>query len=331
MSVVTTAYQVCGNAGVQLVHCVGRNRGRVEPFRVKGAIAPDAVTAGSGVVNASGGLGLPPSLSALQVGVTVYDPATAEHSARVARISAAVARSLDLSGQEIQTVWWAAVLHDLGNLAVDVALLRKVGPLDKAQSREVRRHPEVGCALLLALSPSLTPIAVAVRAHHERWDGSGYPDGLGGEEIPLVGRIIAIADAFDSMTQRPPYRAEALPASQAIGEVQNQSGSQFDPSLVQLFVELYDTGRLVEVSQILQSVRSVPEPTRTSSLSFPALSRLTKREYEVLVLLLEGERVPSIANTLYVSKSTVRNHLSSIFSKFEVHSQAQLIRLLGHN
>ena len=223
------------------------------------------------------------------------------------------------------------MLHDLGNLGVDVALLRKVGPLDKGQSREVRRHPEVGCALLLALSPSLARIAVAVRAHHERWDGSGYPDGLGGEEIPLVARIIAIADTFDSMTRRQPYRSEGLAASQAIGEVQNQSGSQFDPSLVPLFVELYNAGRLVDDSHVLQSVRSVPEPTRFSSLGVPALSRLTKREYEVLALLLDGERVPSIASALYVSQSTVRNHLSSIFSKLDVHSQAQLVHLLRHN
>lgn len=186
-----------------------------------------------------------PVLPALEGAVTIYDRDTARHSAQVAATSAAMARRLNLSEAELQTVWWAATLHDLGKLSVRVEVLHKLGRLDEAEWAEVRRHPAVGSDLLLALSTSLGPIALAVRAHHERWDGSGYPDGLRGEGIPLLGRVIAIADAFDSMTRRRPYRARALVASEAVRAIQDQSGRQFDPLLVALFVELQDNGLIV--------------------------------------------------------------------------------------
>lgn len=186
-----------------------------------------------------------PLLPALEGAVTIYDRDTAQHSARVACASAAMARRLNLSEPELQTVWWAATLHDLGKLSVRVEVLRKVGRLDEAEWRDMRRHPAVGFDLLQAVSPALDRIAVAVRAHHERWDGSGYPDGLRGEEIPLLGRIIAIADAFDSMTRRRPYRAHVFVASEAVRAIQDQSGRQFDPLLVQLFVELQNNGPIV--------------------------------------------------------------------------------------
>jgi HD-GYP domain-containing protein (c-di-GMP phosphodiesterase class II) len=185
------------------------------------------------------------SLPALDGAVTLYDRDTAEHSARVAYASAALARRLGLEDQEMQTVWWAATLHDLGKLGVPVEVVRKVGPLDEAEWSEMRRHPIVGGDLLLAISPSLAPIAAAVRAHHERWDGLGYPDQLAGEDIPLLGRLIAIADTFDSMTRSRPYRRDVFAAADAIGELQRQSGSQFDPCLVPLFVELHNEGQIV--------------------------------------------------------------------------------------
>jgi HD-GYP domain-containing protein (c-di-GMP phosphodiesterase class II) len=156
-----------------------------------------------------------------------------------------MARRLSLPEHEVQTVWWAGTLHDLGKLAVRIEVVRKVGPLDQAEWREIRRHPAAGADLLLAVSSDLAPIATAVRAHHERWDGSGYPEGLSREEIPLLSRVIAIADAFDSMTRRRPYRVKVLAASEAIGEIQDKSGSQFDPALVPLFVELHNNGQIV--------------------------------------------------------------------------------------
>ena len=186
----------------------------------------------------------PPSLPALEGAVTIYDRDTSEHSERVAYASVALARRLGLSDPEVQTVWWAATLHDLGKLAVPVEVLRKTGPLDEIEWAQMRRHPAVGSDLLLAISPTLTPIAAAVRAHHERWDGGGYPDRMAGENIPLLGRIVAITDAYDSMTRRRPYLERVLAASEAIGELQEQAGSQFDPRLVQVFVEVHNNGQI---------------------------------------------------------------------------------------
>ena len=128
---------------------------------------------------------------------------------------------------------------------VPVDVLHKVGPLDEAEWSQIRRHPAIGYDLLLAISPSLAPIAATGRAHHERWDGGGYPDRLAGEDIPLSGRIVAVADAFDSMIRRRPYRAEVVAAADAISELQRQSGSQLDPRLVRGFVELHNNGQIV--------------------------------------------------------------------------------------
>ncbi len=156
-----------------------------------------------------------------------------------------MARHLGLSDEAVQTVWWAAALHDLGKLAVPIEVLRKVGPLDESEWKEMRRHPAVGADLVLSASASLAPIAEAIRAHHERWDGSGYPDGLIGEDIPLLGRIIAIVDAFDAMTHVRSYRSRIRSGAEGVAELQYQSGSQFDAHLVSVFVELHDDGQLV--------------------------------------------------------------------------------------
>lgn len=315
------------------------------------------------MVNPSAHAGLAPALSALGGAVSIYDRDTAEHSGHVANLCAAIARSLDLSEQEAQTAWWAAMLHDLGKLAINVGVLHQVGPLDDAQWRAVHRHPEVGSDLLLAVSPELAAVAAAVRAHHERWDGAGYPDGLRGEEIPLFGRVIAIADAFDFLTRGRQRGHEEVGPAQAIAEIQHQSGTQFDPHLVPLFVELHNDGLIPDEDghspraltlgdeeraiagsdeehsslddQLQRTIRElraaglVPRLQRLPDVArFPKLALLTFREWEVLVLLLEGERVASIAAQLYVSPSTVRSQLSSIFAKVGAHSQADLIHEL---
>jgi len=264
------------------------------------------------------------ALPTLAGAAAIYDQDTAEHSLRVAHTSVCIAGLLDLSEKEIQTVWWAAMLHDFGKLTARVEVLRQVGPINEADRRELREHPAVGCDLLLALSPVLAPIAVAVRAHHERWDGSGYPDGLEGEQIPLLGRIIAVADAFDSMSRPRPQRPGAVDASEATDELRRWSGRKFDPMIVPLVVELCNNGRVVDATGVLLSVQHLPEAVR-----FPQLSTLSARQWEVLSHLMRGERVRTIADKLFVSESTVRNHLSAIFERFGVHSQADLLALLS--
>ncbi len=151
---------------------------------------------------------------------------------------------LTVQGVDREALSWAAWLHDLGKLGVSEALLSKNGPLTESEWVEMKRHPTTGGEMLVSLSPLLEPVAVGVRSHHERWDGGGYPDGLAGEEIPIVGRIVAVADVFDAMTHRRPYRERVYSEDDATAEIDAGAGSAFDPDVAAAFVHLYRQGRI---------------------------------------------------------------------------------------
>lgn len=176
--------------------------------------------------------------------MAIYDRGTAQHSTRVAQASRAIAERLGMSGRDVEAVSWAAMLHDLGKLGVEVDVLRKKGPLDEDDWVQIRRHPIIGADLVLAVSPDLTPIAQAIRAHHERWEGGGYPDQLAGDDIPLLGRIVAIADAYDSMSHYRPYRGGRFSEGRVLDELQREAGRQFDPGLVPIFITLHNEGSI---------------------------------------------------------------------------------------
>jgi len=125
-------------------------------------------------------------------------------------------------------------------LGISRSILSKPGPLDEKEWEEVKRHPEIGYRIAQA-SPELLPVAEGILAHHERFDGSGYPQGLKGEEIPLLARIIAIVDAFDAMTSFRPYR-KTLTREEALEEIKRNAGLQFDPHLVEVFLKVMDEG-----------------------------------------------------------------------------------------
>jgi putative nucleotidyltransferase with HDIG domain len=162
------------------------------------------------------------------------------HARRVALYSGLIADRLCLSAEDHEQVRIAAFLHDLGKVGVPTDLLLRAGALDTHERRIVEQHPELGARLL---EPLGIPAAVvlAIRHHHEWWDGSGYPDGLAAEEIPLAARIIAVADAFDAMSCDRPYR-RALDRRVIADESQRFAGKQFDPSLAKDFLLLLDTG-----------------------------------------------------------------------------------------
>jgi HD-GYP domain-containing protein (c-di-GMP phosphodiesterase class II) len=155
---------------------------------------------------------------------------------------------LSVRGVDSEALSWAAWLHDLGKLGVSEALLSKTGPLTESEWVEMKRHPATGAEMLVSLSPYLEPIAAGIRSHHERWDGGGYPDGLAGVEIPIVGRIVAVADAFDAMTHRRPYRERVYSPDDAVAEIAARAGSAFDPEVVTAFVHLYRRGRIPGLS-----------------------------------------------------------------------------------
>jgi len=162
-------------------------------------------------------------LAALREG----SPALHDHLAGVADLAGGVAEDLGLDAEERDEIRRAAELHDVGKMAIPDAILTKPGPLDPAEWDFIRNHTLIG-ERIIGAAPALVPVARLVRSSHERWDGSGYPDGLAGEAIPLGSRIIAVCDAFDAMTSERPYSV-AMVRARALEEVERGAGGQFDP------------------------------------------------------------------------------------------------------
>jgi len=162
--------------------------------------------------------------------IDARDSYTALHSEGVAENSRKIAAKIGLSEEEVDGIYEISLLHDIGKVGIHDAILLKPGPLDDAEWELMREHPIIGANLVKNLR-FLAGSCDAIRHHHERWDGKGYPDGLKGEEIPLWARIIALCDAWDAMRTDRPYR-KALPPEIALGEIKKGSGTQFDPKLV---------------------------------------------------------------------------------------------------
>jgi HD-GYP domain-containing protein (c-di-GMP phosphodiesterase class II) len=173
------------------------------------------------------------------------DSALRGHLSGVAELARAVGERLGLREEDLQQLELVAELHDVGKLAVPDSILSKPGPLTRDEWIFVHRHTLVG-ERILAAAPALAPIAPLVRATHERMDGGGYPDGLVGDEIPLLSRIVAACDAYHAMTEERPYR-RALSPHDALAELRRCAGTQFDPDVVDALV---DARRLLGVQLV---------------------------------------------------------------------------------
>lgn len=177
------------------------------------------------------------TMHALTAALDLRDDETYGHSRRVMQYSLAMGRRLGLSPDDLQTLAWGALLHDLGKIGIRDGVLFKPGSLTPAERAEMNRHVIIGQELV-AKVPFLARTHAMIRHHHERYDGAGYPDGLQGEAIPLLARLFTVADAYDAMTSSRPYRLEPLSPDQAMEVLQNGAGSQFCPRAVALFSEL---------------------------------------------------------------------------------------------
>lgn len=175
------------------------------------------------------------TIMALAKAVETRDQYTGAHVERVRRYSTMIGRRLGLDPESLRMLEFGAVLHDVGKIGIPDAVLGKPGPLGRDEWAMMRRHPEIGRDLLAHIG-FLAPALDAVATHHERWDGSGYPDGLRGETIPLPGRIVAVADTFDAMTTTRPYRAGRA-TSEALEEIVRGRGAGFDPRVADAFID----------------------------------------------------------------------------------------------
>jgi putative nucleotidyltransferase with HDIG domain len=196
------------------------------------------------------------SIKALAHALEAKDEYTQGHSARVAEQSVAIARRLALSDKQVQRIWLAGYLHDIGKIGIKEAVLNKPGKLDEAEWKLIQQHP-VFAGRILEPIPELNEIIQIVVHHHERYDGSGYPDGLEGGGIPLGARILSVADAYDALTSKRPYR-DALGEDQALRIVEEAAGTQLDPVIVRAFLDVryeVDAHQVPHTSAISDSVQ----------------------------------------------------------------------------
>jgi HD-GYP domain-containing protein (c-di-GMP phosphodiesterase class II) len=179
----------------------------------------------------------------------VCDPELGGHAARVGTFADTIARRLGWSDGQLDDIRLGAALHDVGKIAVKQEILRKPGALEPEEIAQIRAHPVEG-AWLIAGVRSLVRALPYVLFHHERWDGGGYPTHRAGTEIPLEGRILAVADAFDAMTSVRPYR-DSLSTEAALEEVARCAGTQFDPLVAETFLEAWCDGDIVTGSPLV--------------------------------------------------------------------------------
>ena len=173
------------------------------------------------------------TIDALVRALEAQDMYTSGHALSIADLARRVGRVLGLDAAALRDVEHAAVLHDIGKIGIPSELLRKRGPLSSGEREHMRAHPEIGARILEPVE-RLRQLAPLVRFSHECWDGSGYPDGLAGEQIPLGARIISVCDAFDAMVSDRPYRGGRSTA-EALVELRKHAGTQFDPAVVEAF------------------------------------------------------------------------------------------------
>lgn len=174
------------------------------------------------------------TIESLRIAVDAKDSYTAGHSDRVAYYSKLIGQKLGLSPEDLQTLYEGALFHDIGKIGIPDSVLKKAGPLSNEEYHDIQNHPSIGAHILLPakIFNDLIPI---VRSHHERFDGTGYPAKLSGDDIPYMARIVAVADAFDAMTSDRSYRPRYT-LIKALDELEKGKGTQFDPNIVDAFL-----------------------------------------------------------------------------------------------
>ena len=194
------------------------------------------------------------SVRALAAAIDAKDPYTRGHSERVARYAVSIARAMELPPEEVRKVRLSALLHDVGKIGIDDRILRKPTALTDEEFEVMKQHPSKGAAIMSAI-PQLSDVVPGMKHHHEKWEGGGYPDGLKGEEIPLLARIVSVADTFDAMTTTRPYQ-KAMEITYVVNRIQSLAGTRFDKRITDVLLKAHQNGDLVPIP-VETAVRTV--------------------------------------------------------------------------
>lgn len=178
------------------------------------------------------------TIQSLASAIEVKDPYTKGHSERVTKYAVALARELHLKGDDVKYIMYASILHDIGKIGIDEAILKKPAELTEVEFAQIKKHPEIGSSIISSIR-FLNPIMPIILHHHEFYDGTGYPSGKKGEGIPLGARIIAVVDAYDAMIFDRPYR-KGLSKEEAKQQILAGAGSQFDPEMVKILINILE-------------------------------------------------------------------------------------------
>jgi putative nucleotidyltransferase with HDIG domain len=188
------------------------------------------------------------TIKTLAAAIDAKDPYTHGHSERVSSFSMAISRHLGLGQEEVFRVHIAAILHDVGKLGIRESILNKPGGLSDEEFDIMRQHPSIGAQIMSPIR-MLKDIIPGIRNHHETWNGKGYPDQLNGEEIPMVARIIGVADTFDAMTTTRPYQ-QAMTLDYVLDKMRSMSGTRFDPVVIDAFIAAVEAGDITPPAPI---------------------------------------------------------------------------------
>jgi len=194
------------------------------------------------------------TVEALVEAIEKKDHYTGGHTKRVVHYSMSIAKYMNLTKEELERIRLGAILHDVGKIGIEDKILKKDSPLDPDEWKVMKRHPQLGYEIMMRVE-GLRDVIGGMRFHHERFDGKGYPLGLKGEEIPLLARIIAVADTYDAMVSTRPYR-KGLPTQKAYDEIVRYSGTQFDPTVVEAFKKAYTQEKMGKKSGAIKATLS---------------------------------------------------------------------------
>ena len=270
------------------------------------------------------------SMEVLARAIQAKDNGGSSHVERVQYYATALARHLELSDEETQAVEIAALLHDIGKLAVPEHILSKPGPLTPNERMKMQIHAQVGAEIVSAV-PFPGPVAPLIRSHHERWDGGGYPSGLRTDKIPIGARILAIVDCFDALTSERPYRRAMLPDA-ALGVLRDEAGKAFDPRIVAQFTELLptltppsndDSARKIRPASDGVCEHTVAVPALVGTDAFAEIASANKESYTLYEIAQAMGRSMSLAETMTLVSSKLSALVPFSSCTLFVHTEAE--------